>query len=66
MKLADWSIFQPCCDIRYHTSMNIVSSLFEIFQGNVQIDFENQHGYDALLCYKGLTQNNSLGVHRAK
>ena len=40
--------------------------LFEIYQRNVGIEFENQQKYDALLCSKGLTQNSSLGVHQAK
>ena len=52
----DWNIFQPSCNIL----------LFEIFQSNVQIDFENQQKYDALLCPKGLAQNSGFGVCQAK
>ena len=44
----------------------VVPLLFEIFQRYVQIDFENQQRYDALLCSKGLTQNSSLGAYQAK
>ena len=68
MKLDDWNIFQHSCNIIYHTSLNAVPLLhvFEIFQRNVQIDFENQQRYDVQLCSKGLTQNSSFGVCQAK
>ena len=54
--IVDSNIFQPSCNIL----------LFEIFQRNGQIDFENWQRYDALLRSKGLTQNSSLGVSKVK
>ena len=59
---SDWNILQPSCNICYHTSLNVVPLEFEIFLRNVQIDFQNQQRYDALLCSEGLTENSSLGV----
>ena len=66
MNLGDWNIFQPSCNICYHISLNVVPLVYEIFERNVQINFENQQRYDALLCSKGLTQNSSFGAHQAK
>ena len=57
---------QPSCNTCYHTSLKVVPLLFEIFQRNDQIDFENEQIYDTLLCSKGLTHRSSLGVHYAK
>ena len=66
MKPDEWNIFQPGCKICYLTSLNVVPLLFEIFQRNVQIDFESQQSHDTLLCFKRLTQNGSLGFYQAK
>ena len=66
MKLGDSNIFQPSCNIRYDTSLNVVSSLFEIFKGMSKLILRISR--DMMDCYilRVLTQNSGLGVHQVK